>query len=206
MPAANLAQGVGAATITQSGDYLDGGAGVPLQYGTTTHYYTDLGLIGLPVGGPVGTPACVAQMYAPICFKVVTFSAEVLGDQPILPNPDTGSANDVLLFKRISGAMPNPLPDQSQSWTMKIQYIYLMLQPPSDSDRLGFGVNPYSYNVRNAPLDADTKLGAQLPPQAAWNPDVIPASPVAGSFAGYPFTSPLLAAILNQAAIGKPGV
>lgn len=170
---------------------------VPVDYGTTTGYFTDMGLIGLPVGGVVGSAACLAQMYAPICYKVITFIGEVFGDQPILPNPDTNSDNEILLYKAISGAMPNPLPDQSQSWTIQIQYIYLLLNPPADYEGIGLGVNPYGINPAPA--------NAQLLPQILWSP-IIPATPAnPPPFTGFPFSAPGLAGILNQGNIGGIG-
>lgn len=162
---------------------------VPLDYGTNTNIVTDMGIIGLPVAGPVGpTQLAIVQLYAPWAIKTVKWSGVVLGEKPILPDPNTGGPLEILVGKHIAASSPVTNPDQSQAWTVSGTYTYHMLQPPSDVNNLGSGVNPY--------LDL-AQIYTELAP-SDFVVGIIPAAAVNPEFVGFPFTGEVFQGLATQ--------
>jgi hypothetical protein len=114
-----------------------------IGYGIHAEYAWDMGLLATPIAGPPGTPAEVTRVHGGLCFKVVEWAAQRLLELPQLPSSDTGSTNEVLLFKQISPAMRNLLPDGTPIWTVAGRYGYVLLVPPSDNDPMLIPAAPF---------------------------------------------------------------
>lgn len=152
-------------------------------YSVSTNYVWDMGVAGFPTGGPIGTPASVVQMYAPICYKKVDWSIRTATDKPIAPSPNTGQANEILCGKQIGGALPVDANDGSgRQWTFGGTYWYLLLVPPSDVDRIPLGLYPYSELPTSQSLPYPTCLEP-----ADFSAAILASQPVTSRFAAYPF-------------------
>lgn len=113
-------------------------------YSVTTTYQWDFGLLPVPPAAPVGAPVGIVRTQAPVCYKIVAWCAERIGDLPPVPLPDTGTDNEILAAKAITGAMAGQLLDGSPVLTLLGTYWYLLLVAPSGSDPLYFGTAPYN--------------------------------------------------------------
>jgi hypothetical protein len=165
-------------------------AAVP-EYGITTQYLWDNGIIGLPVAGPPGTPTALVQIYAPNGGKTVSFHLFSFGDPADslgLPDPDTKSTNEVLISKTVTGAMPTKTPDGAQGWVVDGHFVYQLVEPPADADKLALGINPYDprMNPDNTWISINGDFTA----------NIIDANPVTLSGL-FPFTSTTITTILN---------
>lgn len=105
------------------------------RYEICTRIQVRTGLKANPVTGPVGTPADVVRLHAPVGVKTITWVAERIGAQPVLPHPSTGDLNDVLTYYDIQPESPTLQPDgYTYAWRVRGIYIYDLKLPPGDGD------------------------------------------------------------------------
>lgn len=123
-------------------------------YNCYVAYYWDYGILGVPVGGPAGTPMEAISVHSPTCIKVVSFVCQSYDANPMPPDPDPGP-NEVLVQKALSKPFLIEMSDGSQAYTVAGLYAYLLLVPPSDTDTLNFPLAPYDLGVQNILYPSD---------------------------------------------------
>lgn len=111
-------------------------------YGITACYARDRGLRGAPVAGPYGTRQAVWRCHGGSSRKLVFFVASRFQLPPVLPHPDTGSDNDVLLYDYLTPTMKTAFVGGGVLYTVVGSYEYLMQQPPGDGDPILFPESP----------------------------------------------------------------
>jgi hypothetical protein len=107
------------------------------DYQLTTSYRTNHQKAVLPVGATQGAspgdvltyvPPEVASLGFPYTLKVVDFDISAVTDYPsaiIIPSPDTGDPDDVLLAEDVSPAAPAVANSSSKTWRITGTYWYL---------------------------------------------------------------------------------
>lgn len=152
--------------------------GSPLtEYTCQVSYEEITGLYGSPVAGPIGTPADVVRLHAPMMLKHLDFTARRIGAKPLMPSTNTGNANDCLLRKVVSACFPGGMVSGEQVWTVTGRYTFLMRLPAASTDVLPIGSAPNdltspSQNVLTPSDFSDTLHGPAQPPNGA------PATPI----------------------------
>lgn len=74
------------------------------RYNIRQQVATKSGLYQMPAAGPVGTPARIVRLHAPVSSKIVTWVIERLclsGEKPLLPHWDTEDANEVCIYAEV---------------------------------------------------------------------------------------------------------
>lgn len=107
-------------------------------------YATDMGVLGMPVAGPPGTPIEVIQIHGGMTYKVVEFVAEREIVPPRVPHPGAVDPNNVLKFWRVTPATPVLLPSGlARVWQVSGTYVYLLKVPFGDTPpNLPTGASP----------------------------------------------------------------
>ena len=119
-------------------------APIIMAWGAVVTYEEHPGVGYSPVAGPPGTPPATWQIHAPYTLKTVTWVAQAIGGKPELPSADTGSANERLLYKKLSPQVPQVNQDGLAIWTVGGSYHYMLNGCPGPNDSLGVGSHPLS--------------------------------------------------------------
>lgn len=80
------------------------------RYNLRQHFASQSGLVQLPTGGPVGSPARIVRLCAPTSFKVITWVVEMdceIGQRPVLPHWETSDPNEVFIRGEVVLDSPN---------------------------------------------------------------------------------------------------
>lgn len=114
-----------------------GGTGLYEQWEMDTDYRTSHQKAVMPIGSPQTTPSPglitytppqVASLGLPYTLKVVNWTVAWIGPNPlgiILPSPDTGDSNDVLLEEHCTPAVPSIANSTNKCWRISGTYWYL---------------------------------------------------------------------------------
>lgn len=114
-----------------------GGTGLYEQWEMDTDYRTSHQKAVMPIGAPqtspspgtmTYTPPQVATLGLPYTLKVVNWTVAWIGPNPngiILPSPDTGDSNDVLLEEHCTPAVPSIANSTNKCWRISGTYWYL---------------------------------------------------------------------------------
>jgi hypothetical protein len=151
--------------------------GMYVGYGAAVAYDFDMGLRGQPVAdGPNASLAQFTRVHSGMCHKGIAAVAVMLGADPELPSPDTGSTNDVLLAKGIRSISPGKLPDGTPFNVTLVGYLYGLQRMPSPTDMLDRGSTPIDVNGPSSNL---------LNPALVFDSDLMgPAAPVTNGPSG----------------------
>lgn len=99
-------------------------------YDVETHYETDYHTVQMAPSSDKETKASIAVLGAPTVRKIVQFTIECAGDQPIAPKAESDDDNEVLAHKHISlRNVQNTAGGTEAVWRMSGQYIYLIVDP-----------------------------------------------------------------------------
>lgn len=113
------------------------GTGLYEQWEMDTDYRTSHQKAVMPIGSPqtspspgtmTYTPPQVASLGLPYTLKVVNWTVAWIGPSPlgiILPSPDTGDSNDVLLEEHCTPAVPSIANSTNKCWRISGTYWYL---------------------------------------------------------------------------------
>lgn len=114
----------------------------------------------VPVGGPSSvTPTAVFfQVSQPMSTIVVSFEAECVGQPPVVPDPNNGDSNLVLMAHSLALTSPPVAPDgQNPVFRAIGEYTYMQKSAYGLSDQLAMGILPWtSYQWANAYLNPAT--------------------------------------------------
>lgn len=118
-------------------------------YAIDTDYEWDMGYGQMPTGGADGSASAVVKTHAEVAQKVVFWTCERVGAKPVLPHWDTGNANEILAYKRISPVSHLLTYAGKQVWRVNGIYLYF-LSRPVDGAPLPTGAPPpssYTYDL-----------------------------------------------------------
>lgn len=121
-----------------------------IGWGMTTDYQFASGLVQQDVCGPPGTAAEILRRSAGCCRKVITAVGIRIGEQPVMPSPDTGSPNETLGDMRVVAFNPQPMPGGTPVYGVLVMYTFLLAVPPSLTDMLDCGTTPLSTQPASA--------------------------------------------------------
>lgn len=112
------------------------------QYTCKPIYDTDYHTIQMPVASSTVTAASFAVVAQPTAKLNVTWVAEMIGDWPDVPSPDSDDQNKVLLSSRILGQNVEAMGDQNTViYTIQGEYIYGFVSVTAMN--LYMGTSPY---------------------------------------------------------------
>jgi hypothetical protein len=118
-----------------------------VEFGAVTTVVGHLGLTGMPVAGALelrGPTMRMVRTCAPFGFKIITWTSGCVGGEPLVPHPDTGSANDVFTAFVLATGMPGNTVDGAQILVTAGQYLYTLQSPFTPGvDPLTRGTSPF---------------------------------------------------------------
>lgn len=129
-----------------------------LESAIDSDYIIDEGVLQVPVAGPPGTPCEIIRVHAPMCRRVVQWTAEKRQTPPTVPGSNTGNPNETLGEKRIRPTTPGIDPAGINIYRLSGIYEYLLLLPPGIGDALAAGTTAYE----TKPSSANNVMPAQF--------------------------------------------
>lgn len=146
-----------------------------LQGGSTFEYAVEIshayneGLVVLPVAGPLGTPASVVRINAPIEYRSIAWSAARLGGAPRVPswkafiNPSNNNLNLIFLGGQRTADIPTPTGNSQQRWIIIAgQYTYGLVNPEGLDSVFQLGKMPWETgdtSINDIPPDFFDPIG-----------------------------------------------
>jgi hypothetical protein len=99
----------------------------------------------VPVGGPGPTNAQFIDVAAPTTRKIVAGTAERIGLPPDLPVPDTGDANEILLYDEVMPVAPELLPDgKHYVFRQSFKYVFGLKTAKGAGSQLSTAAVPFA--------------------------------------------------------------
>lgn len=110
--------------------------GILYSWGANVAYDHVSGLVASPVAASPqnAPPVAFWRSHAPYDVKTVTWVAQMIGALPPMPSSDTGTPNEVLMWKRIVLLAPDITPDGQSIYGLMGTYFYCLQVPLNDSD------------------------------------------------------------------------
>lgn len=122
----------------------------------------DMGVLALPVCGPVGTAPVIIQVHAPVAWRAVEWTAGRKRERPRIPASDTKNDYEVVTGKTVFTNTPAMDTQGNLIHRVSGRYEYAFLRPPTKIDKLPMGVPPYNSlaaaDLRIDPEDFDDRL------------------------------------------------
>lgn len=144
------------AQLPNIGQMTDPAQGMYLGYGSSVVYEFDMGLREQPVAsGPAKNPVQFTRVHTGVCYKVIAAVGVALDMEPPVPSQNTGSINDVLIYKKILSFSPGKCLDGSELNGIVALYVFCLQQMPAVTDSLDSG---------KTPIDVNTVAGNVIPP------------------------------------------
>lgn len=128
--------------------------GVYTNYFIEIDYVTEQHVVQMAPASSTVLTASFAYLASPTMKKIVSWSAEQIGDWPAVPNPVSTDANLVLMENRITGQNVEAGADGSDViYTLMGEYIYGVINPATVSYIVG--VPPYlTVDIEDATFDS----------------------------------------------------
>lgn len=92
-------------------------------------YDRSLGLLVIPVMGPVGTPPVVVRVHAPVGMRTADFAYTKTGTPPVIPAPVDTPSGDTILSSSLNIVVARITPDDQNRMLYSISGSYLYVQP-----------------------------------------------------------------------------
>lgn len=113
------------------------------QYRLDVKYEVFTGIIQVPVAAPAPRCSEIIRVHQPYGTKVVKWTCERVGAQPICPHWDTGNANEVLTYRYVQPTYAALSPDGGvQVWRVSGLYVYALCCPLGDDSGFFIGTLP----------------------------------------------------------------